>query len=252
MIPRNSILGIATLLAAAGEGNDPTAGGGTAPEVQIPPGMRGQVFHFRKEKVKDPEGNELAETFKHPSLTIPLPVPTKEDIVAIFSAPSEGEGNRASEQKFIIDLLVDAFYSQVREQINDLRGDGGPDKKVTVNDIDYNKLTIAALANMPASERGSKVSDEDIKAFLADYVTVMTAVSGKETKKITAQANMLEKGLRPVKTDKKVLDVFDKLLAMWMANSSNAAEHQEVYDMLQGRIKKWMNKTPTNILDDIL
>lgn len=224
---------------------EPGSDGSKPAEVKIPDGMIGKVFHFRKEKVKDEQGNELAETFKHPSITIPLPVPTKEEMLAIFS-----DAARTNEQKFIIDLTLEAFYSQVREQINELRGDGGPDKKVSANDIDYAKLSIAALANMPASERGSKISDEDVKAFLSDYVPVMIT-AGFDAKKVTNQANLIEKGLRPVKTDKKVLAAFDILLNKWLASSQNGAEHQEVFEMLTGRIKKWQNKEPANVLDSI-
>lgn len=244
MIPQTSIHSPA-FSRVLREGEPTTDNGGKPAEVKIPDGMIGKVFHFRKEKIKDESGNELAETFKHPSITIPLPVPTKEEMLAIFS-----DAARTSEQKFIIDLTLEAFYSQVREQINELRGDGGPEKKVSVNDIDYAKLSIAALANMPASERGSKISDEDVKAFLADYVPVMIA-AGFDAKKVTNQANLIEKGLRPVKTDKKVLAAFDILLNKWLASSQNGAEHQEVFEMLTGRIKKWQNKEPANVLDSI-
>jgi hypothetical protein len=183
-----------------------------------------------------------------------MPVPTVEMVRDIFNAPSVGDNNRGSEQKFILDLVSDAFYSQARDQINNFRmttrqSEG---KLVTADVLDYSKLTITALANMPASERGSKVSDEDMAAFMQDYVAIMPAASGKDASKIKAQADILERGLRTVKTDKKVLNVMNDLLTMWAANTANLEEHQEVYDMLTGRIKKWLAAEPKNVLESIM
>lgn len=228
------------------------ANGGKPEEVKIPEGMKAQVFHFRKEKIKDDQGKEI-EVFKLPSATIPLPVPTVEEVRNIFTASSNPneEGNRASEQKFILDVIFDQFYSQAREQINAFREDK-PKAPVTPDVLDYSKITITALANMPASERGSKVSDEDMAAFLTDYIAVMTAVSGKDASKIKVQAELLEKSLRPVKTDKKVLGVMNDLLTMWAGSTANMEEHMEVYEMLIGRIKKWVSAEPKNVLESIV
>lgn len=230
------------------------AGGGTAntkpEEVQVPEGMKAFVFHFRKEKIKDAEGNEL-ETYKHPSAKIPLPVPTREQLAEIFNAPSAGEGNRASEQAFVLSLIQDAFYDQVREQINEFRTNN-PRTTIDANIVDYSKLTVNALANMPASERGSKISDEDMADFIADYVAIMPQALNKDANKIKAQANLLEKGLRTVRTDKKVLDIMKQVLSVWAASTQNLEEHQAVYDMLSGRITKWMSAEPKNVLDAIM
>lgn len=249
--------GVSDAAAAAGATSD-TSGTGTAaasaapatPPVVIPDGMRAQVFHFRKEKIKDSEGKEI-EVFKHPSVTIPLPIPTVEQLKDIFNAPSVGENNRSSEQKFILDLIDDSFYSQARDQINNYREENTKGV-VTTNVLDYSKLTINALANMPASERGNKISDEDMAEFLKDYVTIMPTAANKEPAKVKAQAEILEKGLRTVKTDKKVLGVMSDLLTLWAANTTNLEEHQEVYDMLTGRIKKWLSTEPKNVLESIM
>jgi hypothetical protein len=245
------LLAIAAMSAMVYRDNTPgTDGSNAAPAVVIPEGMRAQVFHFRKEKIKDEEGKEI-EVFKHPSVTIPLPVPTVEMVRDIFNAPSVGDNNRSSEQKFILDLISDGFYAQARDQINSFREDN-PKGTVTADVLDYSKLTITALANMPASERGSKVSEEDVAEFIKDYVAVMPAASGKDAAKIKAQAGILEKGLRSVKTDKKVLSVMNDLLTMWAANTANLEEHQEVFDMLTGRIKKWVAAEPRNVLESIM
>jgi len=228
-----------------------TSGNVVLVDPPVPEGMHAEMFHFRKEKVKDAEGNEVGEAFKHPSVKIPLPIPTKEEVLAIMSAPSEGEGSRASEQRFLLDLISDALYSQARDQINAYR-DENPKATVTANIIDYSKLSITALANMPASERGNKVSDEDMAAFINDYSAIMPAALNKEAKKIAAQTNILEKGLRTVRTDKKVLDVMKDVLAVWAATTANLEEHQKVYDMLTGRITKWMSAEPKNVLDSIM
>ncbi len=220
-------------------------------EVQVPEGMKAAMFHFRKEKTKDPETGAELESYKHPSAKIPLPIPTREQLAEIFNAPSTGEGNRASEQVFVLSLIEDAFYDQARDQINEFR-EANARTPITANIIDYSKLSINALANMPASERGSKISDEDMAAFLLDYVSVMPAASGKDANKVKAQAGLLEKGLRTVRTDKKVLGIMNDLLTMWAANSSNLEEHQQVYDMLTGRVKKWVSAEPKNVLDSIL
>lgn len=238
-------------------GADGTGGPAAAPSptpapVTIPEGMKGEVFHFRKEKVKDANGVEVGEVKKHPSVTIPLPIVTKDEIVAIFAAPSEGEGNRAAEQKFIIDQVQDAFYIQAREQINEFRDSAaGKDATVSANVIDYSKLNILALATMPASERGNKISDDDLKAFLADYAAIMPSALQKDAAKINAQVQLLERGLRSVKTDKKVLSVMDQVLTVWAASTQNGEEHTAVYDMFKNRIAKWLKAEPANVLESI-
>lgn len=215
-------------------------------EVPVPDGMRAEVFHFRREKVKDDSGNEIGEVYKHPSVKIPLPLVTKEEVAGIMT-----DDTKSAEQKFILDLIGDAYYGQARDQINAWREDN-PKGTVSADIIDYSKLSITALANMPASERGSKVSDEDMAAFLADYVAIMPGASNKDANKIKAQANILEKGLRTVRTDKKVLGVMSDLLSLWAASTANLEEHQQVYEMLTNRIKKWVSAEPKNVIDSIL
>ncbi len=251
-----SMLAVAVAGMCAPRDTSDAASTGAAPAptpapVVIPEGMKGEVFHFRKEKVKDEEGKEIGEVKKHPSVTIPLPIPTKDEVLAIMTAPSEGEGNRAAEQKFILDLVMDAYYGQAREQINAYR-DSNKDATVTADIIDYSKLTILALATMPAGERGNKISDEDLKAFLEDYAAIMPAALQKSADKIKAQASLLEKGLRTVKSDKKVLEVMNNVLTVWAANTANLEEHQAVYDMFAARLKKWLTAEPANIMDSIL
>lgn len=222
----------------------------TPAPVVIPEGMKGQMFHFRKEKVKVGEGEEI-EVYKHPSIIVPLPIPTVDQLKEIFNAPTTGDNNRSVEQKYILDLVFDGFYSQVREQINATREEGSK-TAFSVDNVDYSKLSILALASMPASERGSKVTDEDMAEFIKDYVSIMPAASGKDISKIKAQAGILEKGLRTVRTDKQVLDIMSKLLTLWAGTTANMEEHQEVYEMLTGRIKKWLATEPKNVLDSIM
>jgi hypothetical protein len=257
MIP--SKLMLAALIGATFRDTQPAdgaaAGGATKQEAAppAPAGMKNEVFHFRKEKVTDESGQEIGEVFKHPSVTIPLPLVTKELVLEIFSAPSEGDGNRATEQKYILDTLYDQIYLQAREQINEAREAQKDNKefRVTADVLDYNKLNITALANMPASERGNKISEEDIKAFIADYVAIMPAALQKEASKIKAQAGLLEKGLRTVKTDKKVLEVMGQVLQVWAGTTTALEEHQSVYEMLKGRIDKWSKAEPKNVLEQI-
>lgn len=220
-------------------------------EITIPAGMFREVCHFRKEKVKDEAtGQEIGEGYKHPSIAIALPLPSKEELLAIFSAPSEGEGSKAAEQKYVIDLIKDAYYVQAREQINDWR-EQNPKDEVSTNILDYNKISITALANMPASERGNKIDEEAMKDFLADYIAIMPAASGKDASKVKAQAGLLEKQLRTVRTDKKVLTVMDGLLAIWANATTAMDENQQVYEFLTNRIKRWLTAEPKNVLESI-
>lgn len=217
--------------------------------IVIPDGMKGELMHFRKEKVLDAEGKEIGEAFKHPSVTIPLPLPTREQVLAIFS-----DDTKLAEQKFILDAIYDEFYLQAREQINDAREQNKDNNefRVTPNVIDYSKLTITALANMPASERGNKVSEEDMKAFLADYMAVMPSALNKEASKVKAQAGLLEKELRTVKTDKPVLKVMEQCITVWANATGSMEEHQQVYERLVGRIKRYLQAEPKKLMDSIM
>lgn len=221
-------------------------------EVKVPEGMKAVAFHFRREKIKDEATNTEIEVYKHPTVTIPLPIPTREEVQAVFNAPTSGDGSRIAEQKFILDLIDDAIYRQAREQINEFREANDPKTQVTANALNYDQLTITALANMPPSERGKKFDEEDMKGFLSDYAAIMPDVASKDANKIKAQCGILEKELRTVKTDKKVLEVMDRFLTMWAGATENLEEYQEVYDYLKGRITRWMKKEPQNLMEAIV
>jgi hypothetical protein len=198
--------------------------------------MQPQVFHFKTEKLRNEAGAVVGEGKKHPSVTVPLPIPTANRLAEMLLDPV----NYAKEVELILATVTDQVYRVARSQINDYR-DNNKDAVVTAASINYDKLDWTAIANMPKSERASTVpADEDIKAFLDSYLEVMPAALNKPIDKVTNHIVCFQTTFKKQRSQKDILEAFQQFLTIYTASADEAAieEHSAVIEYYNGRLEK--------------
>lgn len=190
-------------------------------------------FNFKQRQVKDEEGNVLLIIKKKPSVECGLPVLSANGIV-------EALGMGGKEAELIMSAVSDIFYQGARAQFDDLiEGLANPDDEVTANMLDFDKLTLTYLANLPKSARGvSAISDDDWSAFFADYLQVMVAATGKEEKRIQNQIEHFKKPQR-IKSNSKVLEVLVDQLSIYTAKTPNLEDNAVCAERLLTKFSKW-------------
>lgn len=238
--------------AAAANG---TAAAAAAPKIAgmdqtVPAGYIKQVFHFKKEAIKDAAGNKIADGKKLPSVALLLPSITADEIGRIFNDPAKGK-----EQQFLLSQLQDAVYLGARDQINAFREKNADATGVPLDVLDASKLTIEALT-AAAEEAGtsSKLSDEDWASFYDDWKTTMLATewtTENRDGKVAAQVNLFQKNLRRTR-DKKVLNGVNQLLAIYASNSKQLEDNMACYENIAAYVKKWLEYEPADLLSSIL
>lgn len=229
---------------AAAQAPAPTALNATGAVVNI-----NEVFHFKKEKLRDSEGKVIGEGKKHPSVTLALPVPTLGTLAAFVAAPAKF----AKELELIFSTVQDQVYRIARQQINDFR-EKNPEATVTSASLDYSKLDWTAIANMPKAERASSVpSDEDINAFLDSYKEVMPAALNKPQKNIDNHVLLFQSGFKKQRSQKEILEMFQNALTVYTATAGEAAveEHGDVISYFSGKLERFL-KTEEKITMDQL
>lgn len=212
--------------------------------------MQEAMFHFKTDKLKDAEGKVIGDGVKLPSVKAYLPVPKASRLVQFFTDTTE---LFAKERALVMSALGDVVFGVARGQINDFREKnvGGV---VTPAVINYDKLDFTAIANMPKSERGSYVpSDEDMKAFLESYRTVMPAITNKEQKKIDAHIDILATSFKKQRSQKEMLEFFQNALAMYVTNVGDEIleDHAEVVEYFQNKLKRMLAVEEKITMDDL-
>jgi hypothetical protein len=212
-------------------------------------GMVKQVFHFKKEAIKDAAGNKIGDGKKLPSVALLLPLITAETVLTVFTDTSKGK-----EQQFLLDQLQNSVYLGARDQINSFR-EKNPGADVPLSVLDLSKLTIEALA-AAAEESGAsnKLSDEDWEAFYEDWTATMLATEWTQENreaKVAAQINLFKKTLRRSR-DKKLLNGVKQLLSIYAANSKGLADNLACYENINAYVEKWVNYEPQDLLASIL
>lgn len=215
----------------------------------VPAGMTKQVFHFKREAVKDAAGNKIADGKKLPSVALLLPLVTAETVLTILADPS-----KSKEQQFLLDQLQNAVYLGAREQINSFR-EKNRDTEVPLDVLDYSKLTVEALtAAAEESGASNKLTDADWDAFYEDWAATMLATPWTEVNreaKVAAQIELFKKSLRRNR-DKKTLGGVQQLLTIYAANTKAMEDNQACYENIAGYVEKWLKYEPQDLLASIL
>lgn len=196
-------------------------------------------YFFKTEKLVDADGNEVGEGRKHPDVKAVLPVPTAEEVVQMLAT-----GGPAAQ--LIMDSIQDTIFLAGRAQINAWR-EQNPEGTFTATNFDLEKLTLTAIALTPKKERGGWTpSEEELKAFIADYTNVMVHQIGYDPKKVGTHCKNFEKGLVKIKSEKPILAKVKELLTMWASKSEAIDEHSQTFDWFNARIDRWMKAEEKN------
>lgn len=208
-----------------------------------------QKFHFKTEKLRDEQGKIVGEGKKHPSVELPLPVPTVAKLQEMLSNPTLF----VKEIELLMGTLTDQVYRVARQQINDFR-ENNKDATVTAATLNYDKLDWTAIANMPKSERGSSVpSDEDIKAFLEVYLEIMPNALNKPKKNVENHILCFQTGFKKQRSQKEILEMFVNALSVFLtaAGESVVEDHLEVIEYFSGRLDKMLKSEEKITMEDL-
>ena len=192
-------------------------------------------FNFKSRRITDENGNEIGRTKKQPSLTVDLPVPTTDEVIAMLQAGG-------AEAVLLMTQIGDIVYQAARGQFDEIIEQFGDDdsKEVTADMLNYDQLSISYLANLPPSSRGVQaISDEDRQAFFEDYLAVMVAATGKTEDRINNHINLFKRPQK-AKANKEVLKVLVDQLDIYLASSGNLEDTGTCAVRIRDRFNKWI------------
>jgi hypothetical protein len=207
-------------------------------------------FNFKARKITNEEGKEIGKTKKQAPVTVSLPMPSPEELIATLSVADEEVKNDAGEvigykvdkvKALLMDAVEGIIRDQARSQFDDIIEGFGNDqeKSVTADMLDMDKLTLEYIANLPPSQRGARaIPEEDWNTFYEDYMQTMVAATGKPEGKIKNQVDIFKRPTR-AKSNKEVLALLVTQLDLYMANSANIEETGECAGRLRNKFDKW-------------
>ena len=194
-------------------------------------------FNFKSRRITDENGNEIGRTKKQPSLTVDLPVPSTDEVIAMLQSGG-------AEAVLLMTQIGDTIYQAARGQFDEVIEQFGDDdsKEVTADMLNYDQLSISYLANLPPSSRGVQaVSDEEWQAFFEDYLAVMVAATGKTEDRIKNHINLFKKPQK-AKANKEVLKVLVDQLDIYLASSGNLEDTGTCAVRIRDRFNKWISE----------
>lgn len=234
--------------AAPTEGNEAATTGQTAEQkeaqhAQIKANFNNEVdiketnFFFRKVKneVKNPDGTTSVVETKRPTVTLPIPVPSVEGIVAILTAGGK-------QLDLLLEAVTGVVVEQAREYVNENEG-------VNADNFPYANLSWEKIANLPKAERrGGGISKETWDDFEKDYVEIMPALTGKKKEQVEMAAKVFKTKFQGAQTNKPVLKLLEGQLALYAANTTQGENVLPCIEFLQGKLEKLLNTDETNLL----
>lgn len=194
-------------------------------------------FNFKSRRITDESGNEIGRTKKQPSITVDLPVPSTDEVIAMLQAGG-------AEAVLLFTQIGDTIYQAARSQFDEIIEQFGDDdsKEVTADMLNYDQLSISYLANLPPSSRGVQaISDEEWQAFFEDYLAVMVAATGKTEDRIKNHINLFKKPQK-AKANKEVLKVLVDQLDIYLASSGNLEDTGTCAVRTRDRFNKWISE----------
>ena len=204
-------------------------------------------FNFKSRRITDENGNEIGRTKKQPSLTVDLPVPSTDEVIAMLQAGG-------AEAVLLMTQIGDTIYQAARGQFDEVIEQFGDDdsKEVTADMLNYDQLSITYLANLPPSSRGVQaISDEEWQAFFEDYLAVMVAATGKTEDRIKNHINLFKKPQK-AKANKEVLKVLVDQLDIYLASSGNLEDTGTCAVRIRDRFNKWISEPEKAAALDLL
>lgn len=164
--------------------------------------------------------------YQRPSIVLPAaPVPSVEGFVEILTKGGKG-----------LVLLQEAAYDVVRAAIASYLADT---ENATAENIPWEKFSWEAIANQTKEER-AKIAPETWKAFAADYIAKMPALTGKTVENVTNATLVFLKKYSIIKSDKPVIKMLQDQLTIYATNSKEAENFSEIIQLLSQKAKLYL------------
>ena len=187
-------------------------------------------FNFRANK-------ELGT--KRPSVTLAIKVLTLEGLVDIL------EGGDEKEIALVLETLQAPILEQARSQVDE-------NEAITADTLDNSKLSWNYISRLePAARRGGGIPKETWEAFVADYIEVMPAVTGKTVDQVTRAATLLGNKLSSVKGNKPVLEFLRGALDLYFSNTGKTEEFVECYEFLVNKADALLTASDEELLKNL-
>ena len=212
-----------------------------------------EVSHFRKVEAKFDNKVDVQEVnfsfrkvtddntgveSKRPTITLPIPKPSVEGLVAILENGGKG-------LELLLEAAADVVISRAREIINE-------NENMTADDFPYESLTWEVISNLPKAERrGGGIPKEVWEDFIKDYTAVMPALTGKTEEKVENAARNFANKFAAVKTNKKVLSLLVDQLGIYATGAANAEQYVECINFLTEKADKLMNMSEEEMLANL-
>ena len=187
-------------------------------------------FHFKTEKIRDADGNEIGEGKKHPTVDLNVPVPTAIGLAAILNLGDE------KQTSLVLEAVKDIIYQRARDLMNELRArnEDNKDFEIKPEMINSYDLSWEVIANLPpAARRGGGIAKETWDEFVKDYRAVMPGVLGKKQEQVDKAAALFQSKFQKCRTNKPVIQALLDFLAVWVTASPNKEVYLSCYEFLK-------------------
>lgn len=194
-----------------------------------------QEVNFSFRKVMD---EKTGVEFKRPTITLAIPKPSVEGLVAIIEQGGKG-------LDLLVEAAADVVISRARNLIND-------NEDMTADNFPYEELLWDKIAALPPAEkRGGGIPKEVWEEFIKDYIAVMPALTGKTVERVENAARNFANKFAAVKTNKKVLDLLVDQIGIYATGAPNAENYIECINFLTEKADKLMNMSEEELLANL-
>jgi hypothetical protein len=184
------------------------------------------------------EDSVTKEKTKRPSVTIPIPSPSVEGIIAILQNGTD----KPKELQLLLDAVADVVRSMARDIINENEG-------ITADNFPYAKLAWEVIANMPKEERrGGGIPKELWEAFVADYVLVMPGITGKTKESCELASRLIATKFASIKNSKPHLAKLKELIGIYTVQAPQAGEFADCIEFLNKKADRFLSMSDADLL----
>jgi hypothetical protein len=177
-----------------------------------------------------------------------MPIPAADEIISYLAVPDSAVA------KLISDAVAQVVINAARDQFDEVIESFGDDdsKEVSVNMLDYDKLSLEYIASIPPTQRGSSaLTEDDWNNFFADYLAVMVQATGKEETRIKHHIELFKRPQK-AKANKEVMAVLLDQLEIYNAASANLEETGACVERISNKFTKWMTEPDAAANVDLL
>lgn len=194
-------------------------------------------FHFKKQAV-EVDGKATGDFTKRPTVTLNLPTPSVEGIIAILEAGGK-------QLDLLMEAVQEVVFGRAREIVNEK-------EDISQDNFPMEEMSWEKIANLPKAERrGGGISKETWEEFAKDYIAVMPGVTGKTADQIGNAAKILLNKFAACKTNKPVLGLLKEQIGLYVTHSPNAGEYAECVEFLNNKAETLLKMSDEDLLKNL-